>query len=64
MCNHYVIMNIWNENVWTIPTICSSHTHEIFNIYIYISYKDLIFDKWKKNKHRFENFTTKAFTKI
>jgi hypothetical protein len=29
-----------------------------------ISYKELIFDKWKKKKHRFENLITKALTKI
>jgi hypothetical protein len=29
-----------------------------------ISYRELIFDRWKKNKDSFENFITKVLTKI
>ncbi len=41
-------------------------THMKFSISFlkYISYKDLIFDRWKKNNNRFENFITKALAKI
>jgi hypothetical protein len=32
MCIHYVVMDFWNENMWIVPTIYTSYTHEIFNI--------------------------------
>jgi hypothetical protein len=32
MCTHYVVMDFWNENIWIVPIIWTSHTHEIFNI--------------------------------
>jgi hypothetical protein len=65
MWTHYLVMDFWSENIWIVLTICTSHTHEIFNIiFKKYSYKDLIFDNERGKKHGFENFITKAFAKI
>jgi hypothetical protein len=61
MWTHYVVMDFWSENIWTVLTIYTSHTHEIFNFIFWnvsyrdlilffenVSYRDLIFDRWEK----------------
>jgi hypothetical protein len=54
-------MNIYGlSQPYTLPI------HMKFSISFFenISYKDLIFDRWKENKHRFENFIIKVLAKI
>jgi hypothetical protein len=61
MCTHYVVMDFWSEKYGlSQPFALPIHMKFSISFFENISYKDLIFDRWKKKKPRTENFITKA----
>jgi len=46
------------------PFTLPIHMKISISLFENIFYKDLLFDRWKKNKHRFENFIIKTLAKI